>query len=47
MADTHEFFATCPKGFERLLGGELASLGATGVRALHGQVAFSGALADA
>ena len=47
MADTHEFFATCPKGFERLLAGELASLGATGVRALHGQVAFSGALADA
>ena len=47
MADTHEFFATCPKGFERLLAGELASLGATGVRALHGQVAFSGALAEA
>ena len=47
MADTHEFFATCPKGFERLLAGELASLGATGVRALRGQVAFSGALADA
>ena len=47
MADTHEFFATCPKGFERLLAGELASLGATGVRALHGQVAFSGVLADA
>ena len=47
MADTHEFFATCPKGFERLLAGELASLGTTGVRALHGQVAFSGALANA
>ena len=47
MADTHEFFATCPKGFERPLAGELASLGTTGVRALHGQVAFSGALADA
>ena len=47
MADTHEFFATCPKGFERLLAGELASLGATSVRALRGQVAFSGALADA
>ena len=47
MTDTHEFFATCPKGFERLLAGELASLGAAGVRALRGQVAFSGALADA
>lgn len=47
MADTHEFFATCPKGFERLLAGELVSLGATSVRALRGQVAFSGALADA
>ena len=39
-----EFFATCPKGFEQLLAGELASLGAEGVRALHGQVAFSGSL---
>ena len=39
-----EFFATCPKGFEQLLAGELASLGAEGVRALHGQVAFSGNL---
>ncbi len=42
-----EFFATCPKGFEQLLAGELASLGASGVRALHGQVAFSGTLGDA
>ena len=42
-----EFFATCPKGFEQLLAGELASLGANGVRALHGQVAFSGALETA
>ena len=42
-----EFFATCPKGFEQLLAGELASLGAEGVRALHGQVAFSGNLETA
>jgi 23S rRNA (guanine2445-N2)-methyltransferase / 23S rRNA (guanine2069-N7)-methyltransferase len=42
-----EFFATCPKGFEQLLAGELASLGITGVRALRGQVAFSGTLAHA
>ncbi len=42
-----EFFATCPKGFEQLLAGELASLGAEGVRALHGQVSFSGNLETA
>ena len=42
-----EFFATCPKGFERLLAGELASLGTKRVRALRGQVAFGGTLADA
>ena len=46
-AGSLEFFATCPKGFEKLLAGELSSLGVSGVRALHGQVAFSGALADA
>ncbi len=46
-ASSLEFFATCPKGFEKLLAGELSSLGTEGVRALHGQVAFSGTLADA
>lgn len=38
-----EFFATCPKGFESLLAGELASLGIE-PRALKGQVAFEGDL---
>lgn len=42
-----EFFATCPKGFEQALAAELASLGLSQVRALHGQVTFSGELADA
>lgn len=42
-----ELFATCPKGFEAPLAAELAGLGAKGVRALHGQVAFAGTLADA
>lgn len=42
-----ELFATCPKGFEAPLAAELAGLGARGVRALHGQVAFAGTLADA
>ena len=53
MSDTQtqgqelELFATCPKGFEQLLAGELRSLGAEGVRSLHGQVAFTGSLACA
>ena len=38
------FFATCPKGFERLLAAELASLGITQVRPLKGQVSFEGGL---
>ena len=42
-----EFFATCPKGFERLLAAELSSLGLDQVRTLGGQVAFAGNLADA
>ena len=42
-----EFVATCPKGFESLLAGELHSLGAEGVRPLVGQVSFAGSLADA
>lgn len=42
-----EFVATCPKGFEPLLAGELRALGAEGVRPLVGQVSFAGSLADA
>lgn len=42
-----EFFATCPKGFEHLLAGELSSFGIPSVRPLKGQVAFSGDLGDA
>lgn len=42
-----EFFATCAKGFESLLAGELASLEIKSVRALQGQVAFMGSVADA
>lgn len=42
--ETFEFFATCPKGFEELLAGELAGMGISGVRALRGQVAFLGPL---
>lgn len=39
-----EFFATCPKGFERLLADELAALGCEQVRPLRGQVSFTGGL---
>lgn len=42
-----EFIATCPKGFEPLLAGELSSLQIGGVRPLRGQVSFSGELRDA
>ena len=41
-----EFVATCPKGLERLLSAELVSLGLTQVRALTGQVTFSGSIKD-
>lgn len=44
--ESYEFFATCPKGFERLLAGELASLSLPEVRSLNGQVAFSATLAQ-
>ena len=44
---SHEFFATCPKGFEKLLAGELAGMGVPNTRALGGQVAFGGTLRDA
>ncbi len=42
-----EFFATCPKGFEKLLADELRTLGVPQVRPLKGQVSFGGTLADA
>lgn len=41
------FFASCPKGFERLLADELRELGIPKPRPLRGQVAFSGTLEDA
>ena len=41
------FFASCPKGFERLLADELRGLNIPRPRPLHGQVAFSGTLEDA
>lgn len=47
MSQELEFFATCPKGFEKLLAHELADLRIKKVRPLGGQVAFYGLLADA
>lgn len=47
MSQELEFFATCPKGFEKLLAQELESLHIKKVRPLGGQVAFYGLLADA
>lgn len=44
---SQEFFATCPKGFEPMLGHELAQLNIAQVRPLSGQVSFYGELADA
>ena len=41
------FFASCPKGFERLLADELRELGIPKPRPLRGQVAFAGTLEDA
>lgn len=46
-AATYDFFATCAKGFEPLLAGELASLDIPSIRTLQGQVAFTGSLTDA
>jgi putative N6-adenine-specific DNA methylase len=37
-----DFFATCPRGLEKLLSDELASFGATAVKATDGGVGFSG-----
>ena len=45
--DGLELFATCPKGFERLLAGELSGLGVASPRPLRGQVSFSGNLEEA
>ena len=47
MSQELEFFATCPKGFEKLLAQELDGLRIKKVRPLGGQVAFYGSLADA
>ena len=47
MSQELEVFATCPKGFEKLLAQELESLHIKKVRPLGGQVAFYGLLADA
>lgn len=40
MEEQYEFFATCPKGFERLLADEIKRLKAHRVRPLKGGVAF-------
>jgi putative N6-adenine-specific DNA methylase len=37
-----DFFATCPRGLEKLLSDELASFGAAAVKATDGGVGFSG-----
>jgi 23S rRNA (guanine2445-N2)-methyltransferase / 23S rRNA (guanine2069-N7)-methyltransferase len=42
-----EFIATCPMGFERLLADEFRSLGLKSLRPLHGQLDFTGSLAEA
>jgi len=47
MSQELEFFATCPKGFEKLLAQELDDLRIKKVRPLGGQVVFYGSLADA
>ena len=39
------FFATCPRGLERVLADELVALGASGVEAVDGGAAFTGDLA--
>jgi putative N6-adenine-specific DNA methylase len=40
-----QFFATCPRGLEPVLGAELEELGASGVKVVDGGAAFSGRLA--
>lgn len=46
MEEQYEFFATCPKGFERLLADEIKRLKAHRVRPLKGGVAFFGGKAE-
>lgn len=46
MNNQLEYFATCPKGFEALLAGELKRLKAQRVRPLKGGVAFFGSKSD-
>lgn len=43
----HEFYASCPEGFEAALADELRGLGLRQVRPLKGRVAFAGSPADA
>src|SRR4249919_1022319 len=38
------FFATCPRGLEQVLAGELAALGADETQTVDGGVAFAGEL---
>ncbi|MEW5879206.1 MAG: THUMP domain-containing protein [Pseudomonadota bacterium] len=47
MTTIDSFFAICPRGLEAVLAGELATVGATGIRAESGGVAFAGALRTA
>src|SRR5262249_37538604 len=42
----HDFFATCAKGTEGVLGDELRALGLTGVKGSRGGVHFAGVLED-
>jgi putative N6-adenine-specific DNA methylase len=41
-----KYFATCPRGLEQVLAAELAALGARGIEAVDGGVAFAGELAQ-
>ena len=43
----HEFYASCPEGFEAALADELRGMGLRQVRPLKGRVAFVGSPADA
>ncbi|MFR8956321.1 MAG: THUMP domain-containing protein [Collinsella intestinalis] len=43
----HEFYASCPEGFESALADELRGMGLRQVRPLKGRVAFAGSPADA
>lgn len=44
---SHEFYASCPEGFEVALANELRGLGLRQVRRLKGRVTFVGPVADA